>query len=276
LALAPPFRPNGAPVDNEPHAYIAALRNSHERLASLVEAMSEEQLTGQSYDRDWTVAQVLSHLGSGAEIALLMLEATLAGPPMDRELMAAIWDTWNAKSPQQQAADCLPSDEAHVKRLEGLTDAELDGISADFFGMKLDAAGLVRMRLSEHAVHTWDVAVSLDPAAEVAPDAVDLLMVQLPMLAGWTGKADGGPFRLRLRGTEPGADFVLEVADKVTLGAWPGEGAAGATADGQVQMPAEALLRLVYGRLDPGHTPPVEISGDPGLLDRARAALPGL
>jgi hypothetical protein len=41
-------------------------------------------------------------------------------------------------------------------------------------------------------------------------------------------------------------------------------------------MPAEALLRLVYGRLDPGHTPQVEISGDPALLERARAALPGL
>ena len=263
-------------MDNDPHTYIAALRNSHERLASLIEAMSEDQLTGQSYDRDWTVAQVLSHLGSGAEISLLMLEAALAGQPMDRDAMAPIWDTWNAKTPQQQAADCLPADEAHIKRLEGLTDAELDGISADFFGMQLDAAGLCRMRLSEHAVHTWDVAVALDPAAEVAPDAVELLMVQLPMLAGWTGKADGGPFRLRLRGTEPEADFLLEVADKVALVSWPGEGPAGATADGQVQLPAEALLRLVYGRLDPGHTPVVEISGDPGLLDRARAALPGL
>ncbi len=263
-------------MDNDPHAYIAALRNSHERLASLVEAMSEEELTGQSYDRDWTVAQVLSHLGSGAEIALLMLEATLAGEPMDREVMGPIWDTWNAKTPRQQMADCLAADDTHIKRLEGLTDAELGGISADFFGMTLDAAGLCRMRLSEHAVHTWDVAVALDPAAEVAPDAVELLMVQLPMLAGWTGKAEGGPFRLRLRGTEPEADFVLEVTDKVALGAWPGEDAAGATADGQVQMPAEALLRLVYGRLDPGHTPQVEISGDPGLLDRARAALPGL
>ena len=263
-------------MDNDPHACIAALRNSHERLASLIGALSEEQLTGRSYDKDWTVAQVLSHLGSGAEIALLILEATLAGQPMDGTAMAPIWDTWNAKTPQQQAADCLPPDEAHIKRLEGLTEAELGGISADFFGMKLDAAGLVRMRLSEHAVHTWDVAVSLDPVAEVAPDAVELLLVQLPMLAGWTGKADGGPFRLRLRGTEPEADFVLEVADKVTLDAWPGESPAGATADGQVQLPAEALLRLVYGRLDPGHTPPVEISGDPALLDRARAALPGL
>jgi uncharacterized protein (TIGR03083 family) len=263
-------------VENDPHTYIAALRNSHERLASLIEAMSEDQLTGRSYDRDWTVAQVLSHLGSGAEISMLMLEAALAGQPMDRDAMAPIWDTWNAKSPQQQAADCLPADEAHIKRLEGLTDAELDGISADFFGRQLDAAGLCRMRLSEHAVHTWDVAVALDPAAEVAPDAVELLMVQLPMLAGWTGKTDGGPFRLRLRGTEPEADFLLEVADKVALVSWPGEGPAGATADGQIQLPAEALLRLVYGRLDPGHTPVVEISGDPGLLDRARSVLPGL
>ena len=263
-------------MDNDPHAYIAALRNSHGRLASVIEATSEDQLTGQSYDREWTVAQVLSHLGSGAEISLLMLEATLAGQPMDRDAMAPIWDTWNAKTPQQRAADCLPADEAHIKRLEGLSDAELDGISADFFGMKLDAAGLIQMRLSEHAVHTWDVAVSLDAAAEVAPDAVELLIGRLPMLAGWTGRPDGKPFRLRLRGTEPGADFLLEVADKVTLGPWPGEGPAGATADGTVQLPAEALLRLVYGRLDPGHSPPVEISGDPGLLDRARAVLPGL
>jgi uncharacterized protein (TIGR03083 family) len=263
-------------VDHDAHAHIAALRNSHERLASLTGAMSEDQLTGGSYCRDWTVAQVLSHLGSGAEIALLMLEAALAGQPMDRDAMGPIWDTWNAKSPQQQAADCLPADEAQIKRLEGLSDAELEGISADFFGMKLDAAGLVRMRLSEHAVHTWDVAVSLDDAAEVSPDAVELLMAQLPMVAGWTGKPDGEPFRLRLRGTEPEADFLLEVTDRVTLGPWPGEGPAGATADGQVQLPAEALLRLVYGRLDPGHTPTVEVSGEPGLLDRARAVFPGL
>jgi uncharacterized protein (TIGR03083 family) len=264
-------------VDNDPRAMIAALRNSHERLASLIEAISEDQLTGRSYCRDWTVAQVLSHLGSGAEIALLMLEATLAGQPVDRDAMGPIWDSWNGKTPQQQAADCLPADDTHIKRLEGLSDAELAGISADFFGMMtLDAAGLVRMRLSEHAVHTWDVAEALDAAAEVAPDAVELLLPHLPMIAGWTGKSEEGPFRLRLRATGPEADFLLDVADKVTLGAWPGEGPAGATADGQVQLPAEALVRLVYGRLDPAHTPPVEVSGDPGLLDRARAVFPGL
>lgn len=263
-------------MDNDAPTIIAALRNSHERLALLTGAMSSEQLTGRSYCRDWTVAQVLSHLGSGAEIALRALDAALAGTTADSDANPAIWDAWNAKTPQQQAADCLPADDAHIKRFEGLSGAELDGISLDLYGMHLDAAGLARMRLSEHAVHTWDVAVALDPAAEVAPDAAELLLPQLPMLAGWTGKPDGGPFRLRLRGTGPGVDFLLEVADTVTLRPWPGSGPAGATADGQVQLPTEALLRLVYGRLDPGHTPTVQVSGEPGLLDRARAVFPGL
>jgi uncharacterized protein (TIGR03083 family) len=158
-------------VDNDAPTIIAALRNSHERLALLTGAMSSEQLTGRSYCRDWTVAQVLSHLGSGAEIALRALDAALAGTTADSDANPAIWDAWNAKTPQQQAADCLPADDAHIKRFEGLSGAELDGISLDLYGMHLDAAGLARMRLSEHAVHTWDVAVALDPAAEVAPDA---------------------------------------------------------------------------------------------------------
>jgi MDMPI C-terminal domain len=39
-------------------------------------------------------------------------------------------------------------------------------------------------------------------------------------------------------------------------------------------MPAEALLRLAYGRLDPEHTP-AEVSGDPDVLDKLRKIFPG-
>ena len=38
-------------------------------------------------------------------------------------------------------------------------------------------------------------------------------------------------------------------------------------------MPAEAFIRLVYGRLDPAHTPAVD--GDAALLDQLRATFPG-
>jgi hypothetical protein len=39
-------------------------------------------------------------------------------------------------------------------------------------------------------------------------------------------------------------------------------------------LPAEAFVRLVYGRLDPDHTPPVETGGDE--LDALRKVFPGL
>ena len=50
----------------------------------------------------------------------------------------------------------------------------------------------------------------------------------------------------------------------------------------ELALPAEAFIRLVYGRLDPAHTPPVETRRAdldglrqvfPGYLDAARALL---
>jgi uncharacterized protein (TIGR03083 family) len=260
-------------VDNDPRTLIAVLRDSHDRLASLAEAISEDFLTHISYAEAWTVAQVFSHLGSGAEISLMMLEAALGGPPVDRDAIPPIWDTWNAKTPPQQAADCLPADDAHIKRLEGLTDAELAGISYDFLGVARDAAGLIRLRLSEHAVHTWDIAVTVDPEAVVAPAAVELLVPQLVFLAERTGRTEAGPLRVRLRGTHPQVDVLLDVSDQVTLVPWP---AGGAEADGEIATTTEGLLRLSYGRHDPGHTPPVRVSGPADLLDRTRAVFPGI
>jgi uncharacterized protein (TIGR03083 family) len=259
-------------VDNDPRMLIAVLRDSHDRLASLAEAISEDFLTHISYAEAWTVAQVFSHLGSGAEISLMMLEAALGGPPLDRDAIPPIWDTWNAKTPPQQAADCLPADDAHIKRLEGLTDAELGGISYDFLGTARDAAGLIRLRLSEHAVHTWDIAVTVDPEAVVAPGAVELLVPQLVFLAERTGRAEAGPLRVRLRGAHPEVDFLLDVSDQVTLVPWP---AGGADADGEIATTTEGLLRLGYGRHDAGHTPPVQVTGPADLLDRTRAVFPG-
>jgi MDMPI C-terminal domain len=43
---------------------------------------------------------------------------------------------------------------------------------------------------------------------------------------------------------------------------------------GELSMPAEALLRLAYGRLDPLHTPP-SVTGEPADLERLRQVFPG-
>jgi uncharacterized protein (TIGR03083 family) len=258
-------------MPTDPRTVIAALRNSHERLAALVRPLSPEQLRDRSYCSDWNIAQVLSHMGSGAEIGLMMLPAALGqGEPPDREAFPAVWEVWNAKSPEDQAADALAWDEKGIQALEQLSDEELAGIHLDMFGMQLDAVGLTMLRLGEHALHTWDVAASLDPAATVAPDAVALLIDNVPQfLAPRLGRAPDVPFKIRIRTTGPDRDYLLVGADPVSMTDWPGNGA-----DSEVSMPSEALLRLAYGRLDPEHTP-AEVVADPADLDRLRRMFPG-
>jgi uncharacterized protein (TIGR03083 family) len=262
-------------MERDPRVWIATLRNSHERLAALVEPLSPEQVRAQSYDRDWSVAQVLSHLGSGAEISLMSLPAALGqAEPLDRATaFQPVWDVWNAKGPDEQAADSLAWDEKQVRALEELSDGELAGISMPFIGgMILDAAGMVGLRLGEHALHTWDVAVTFDPAATVAPDAVDLLIDNVPgFLAPRLGRAPDVPYRVRIRTSGPDRDYLLTAADPVTMTDWPGDGGG---ADAEISMPSEALLRLAYGRLDPAHTP-AGVVADAGYLDRLRAMFPG-
>jgi len=264
---------------SNPRVWIATLRRSHDRLLSLVGPLNPEQVSGPSYCRDWSIAQVLSHLGSGAEIAMMMLPSALGqAEPVDRAAFQPIWDRWNAMSPDDQAAAGLVADAQHVQTLDQLSDEDLASISYQFLGMTLDAVGLIRLRLGEHALHTWDVAVALDPAAEVAPDAANLLIDNVPrFLAPRLGKPADPPFRARIRTTEPARDYLLSASDSVSMVDWPGdETSAGSdgTAIAEVTMPAEALLRLAYGRLDADHTPASVVAG-PADLDRLRAIFPG-
>jgi uncharacterized protein (TIGR03083 family) len=262
-------------VSDDPRTWIATLRESHDRLVGLVQPMTHDQVRAQSYCRDWSNAQVLSHLGSGAEISLLTLPGAIgAGEPVGREAFQPVWDVWNAKTPDAQAADAIESDERHVARLEGLTDAELAAARMDFFGMQLDAVGIIRLRLGEHVLHTWDLAVMQDPAATVQADAVGLLIDNVPQfLAPRLGKPLAEPFAVRITTTGPDRDYLLTSGESISMTDWSGQGPDGAAVP-EVTMPAEALLRLSYGRLDPQHTP-ASVVADPDTLDKLRTIFPG-
>ena len=258
-------------MENDPAPFIQALRHSHDSLRALVEPLTDDQLEQRSFCTDWSIAQVLSHLGSQAEIFGLWLDAGLTGQdPPGQDAFPPIWDAWNTRAPRAQAADSLQANEALIQRLESLDPGQQERFRLEMFGMDLDTAGLARMRLSEHAIHSWDVAVALDPAARVAPDAVDLIVDTLGPLAGRSGKPDGTKLRLHVSASDPQRDFTLESGEAVTLA----PSAAGQDAElPQLQLPAEALVRLVYGRLDPAHTPPVETRGVD--LDELRRLFPG-
>lgn len=241
---------SGGPAMSDPVSWLVAVRHSHERLVSLVAELGPGDLARASACGDWCVAQVLSHLGSQAEIFSLFVDAGLSGnDPPSRGAFGPIWDIWNTRTPRDQATESRKSNEALVSRLEGLDPETLGVFRLEVFGRSLDAAGLLRMRLSEHAVHTWDIASAFDPSAVVAEDAVALLLAGLGETVARSAVAPGEPLDATVITTAPDRRFSLRSRDSVVL-----EQTGGATVTSpSIEMTAEAFLRLVYGRLDDNH-----------------------
>ena len=251
---------------------LAALRHSRDHLAAVVGSLTGDEVARPSY-HSWSVAQVLSHLGSGAEIFQLRLAAGFPGgsSPADEQIHA-IWDRWNAKPAQEQVHDGLAADDELVAALTDAAAKDDGSWRLDLFGSEQDLAGLVQMRLGEHALHTWDVAVALDPTAVLPDDAVALVVDRLDALAAWTGRPQPGlAVRVETTGTE--RVFELAEADERAVHTATDPAATGADLP-TLRLPAEAFVRLVYGRLDADHTP-AGVQADGVDLDDLRKVFPG-
>ena len=128
------------------------------------------------------------------------------------------------------------------------------------------------MRLSEHAVHTWDIVVSFNPTATIPEDAAASVVDNLAPIAGWTGQKQDEQASVEVRTTEPELAFHLDLGPG-GVGLAPSSDDTDASA--ALTLPAESFVRLVYGRLDPGHTPEsVEARGID--LDLLRRTFPGV
>src|SRR4051794_17522188 len=138
---------------------ISALRTGHDELVPLLDKLGPDDLTRTSGAADWTVAQVLSHLGSGAEINLATLEGALAGTGNPgRDLNTSVWARWDGMSPAKQAASFPPADEKLVRRPEGVDRRPRAGLPAPV-GFPPPPGGApppARPRPAEFAPHARD------------------------------------------------------------------------------------------------------------------------
>jgi uncharacterized protein (TIGR03083 family) len=250
---------------------LEILQASVERLRATTEGLSPEQLRAPAYPSEWSIADVLSHLASGAVIMLARVNAVLENREVADDFAPTVWDEWDAKSPDAKAADALVADRALMDRMTSLTADERARFHVSFGPVQVDFAGALAMRLNEHALHSWDIAVALDPGATVAPDAVVIVVDNIGLIARFVGKPSGVVHDVRVHTTAPEREFVLAIgAEGVTL---EPESPSADTAPADLELPAEAFVRLVYGRLDPAHTPSVRGTAD---LEELRRVFPGI
>ena len=255
---------------------IEADHRTYERLARLVDTLTDDQLTQPSGASEWTVAQVLSHLGSGAEITLDSLRAAQEGRERADDANEAVWARWNAMSPREQADGYLHAgrelDRAYAE-LDPTQRAELR-VPMGFLPQPADIDLFTGMRLHEAALHAWDVEIAFDPSATVPADVAAVLVDQylgpLGFLLGFTAQPDqlsNRPVTLNVRATAPERTLTLRLADQVELTDASGQ------ADGEVTLPLEAMPRLISGRLRESDTD-IVVNGPVSLAD-LRRVFPG-
>ena len=248
---------------------ITALHAEYDTLAALVRTLTDDQLATTSGAAEWTVAQVLSHLGSGAEIGRAPI-ARAAGETVAGEDNQTIWARWDASAPREQTEGFLDSNRRWLETVEALTPGQRSSLTVDlgFLPEPVPLVTALGMRLSEVANHSWDVRVAFDPDAGVdagsAAVLVELLAGHLGFMVGFLAK----PAELEkpVSVAVPGGGLVID--DAVTV--VPRLESPSATFDG----PAEAFVRLLSGRLKAPYDKGVTVEGGV-TLDDLRRVFPG-
>lgn len=253
--------------------WLEELEASHRHLQALADPLDERAIGQPSYCDGWSIADVLSHLGSGAEIFEALLAAACAGRPAPgHDVFEEAWARWDAMNPAEKSRHWQTADATLLEAMGTLTADQRHDLRFTLGPMELDAAGLARLRLSEHAVHAWDVAVALDPSARIPSSAVALLLDGLGAIAERAGRTDGSNRSWLVRTAAPTRDVALLDTERLALRVDPATRADGRNLD--LELPAEELVRLVYGRLDDEHRGSLPIEQE-SVLHHLQHLFPG-
>jgi uncharacterized protein (TIGR03083 family) len=199
----------------------------------------------------WAVKDVAAHITEGASRVIPVVRATLAGDPTPQftaeERAARTRDV--RALPGAELATRFPRDvDAVFVHFEGADEGALATTVVVPAGPHT-LAELATQRLLEAALHAWDCAAPRDPAAALRPEAaaplVDYLLDRVGRMA--TGDLGGltATYHLELSGPG-GGPLTLTLADGQAMASR----GASAAADATLTLPAEAWVRLVWGRLD--------------------------
>ncbi|MFI5613215.1 maleylpyruvate isomerase N-terminal domain-containing protein [Amycolatopsis sp. NPDC051903] len=241
--------------------WLNALNGSSARLSAIVADLPEDALRAESYATGWTVAQVLSHLGSAAEICSALVERGLAGDrtPPSADDTRPVWARWDAMSAEEQRSSWYEADRRHRDLLASAGETTV----IPYFAGLLSVTEYAGYRLSEQSLHAWDIEVQTNPSATI-PES-NLLWERLDLVVtrfhNAEVKARLAPMRIGL------PDAALVIDGEVHL-----EPADVTSPDAEIAGDRDAVLRLFYGRNRDADG--LKVAGA-AQLDDLRALFPG-
>jgi uncharacterized protein (TIGR03083 family) len=254
-------------------------RTEYDRLLAYLDRLEPAGWTEPSACADWQVYQVVSHLGSQPRITGAAILAGLRGePPMTDEERRAIWDHFDGLRPDEVLPEFRRANAEYYRLLASLTDDEL-GRTIPWIAGPAPLANVLANRLNEQVLHAWDIYWARDKEATLSSAAVeDLLDLNLtPARLGGLVKPDRAErlvdktieFHLR----DPERWATLDLRGDAVAGSWDRADEPEVT----VELPAEAFLRLIWGRYDvaDGVLSGQLILSQPELARDLRALFPG-
>ncbi|MFB7285937.1 maleylpyruvate isomerase N-terminal domain-containing protein [Actinacidiphila glaucinigra] len=252
---------------------LAAMHTASRRLGATVGGLTGEQLLLPSFADGWSLAQVLVHLGTGAELCAAALRRGLTGDLTrpSREEIADVFEQWIPLKPTAQRDAWQEAESALLGLLDSLDEGARAAVTVPYFTGPVGFTDFTGYWLSEQSVHTWDAAVGLDESATIPAPEVALLWDRIDMVASRSRDGDTltrlGPRQIAMEFTDPERVLCLTLGSELHI--LPCEGA---ETSGAVSGPSEAVLRLVYGRNRPQDGVTVR---DGITLDDLRALFPG-
>jgi uncharacterized protein (TIGR03083 family) len=228
---------------------VDAVRDEFETLDRYLGALAPERWRGPTACSEWNLTKLVSHLGSGAVLLLRMVRSGLEGaPPQTPEERQQVWGHFDSLEPEPLYREFQQANVDVLTYLDQLPAEQREKRIPSFLG-EVPVAVLLRARLAELSLHSWDVRVTLDPTARLLFESVGPLVDQT---LGWMARRSNADARSHLAGTVFELDLEGRNRRRVALVvnqdglsvADPGQAAPKAT----LWLTGEAFVRLASGR----------------------------
>ena len=246
-----------------PESRLKVLQSESQLLTNYLDNLASEAWDRPSACDRWLVRDVVAHLAGGAQGYAATVSRGLQGespPPETGRPGASPTAASGSEGIAQGAIDRRESlgDDllSEFKKLDGRLNELLAGLGPDdwgkpchFLGLTLPVSAFIDLRMTEMAMHSWDIQSKLEPSARLSPETLPSFIDAVSIFAGWLfwpGTGAPTPARYRFQFTEPAFDSVdiLLEGDNTSI-----EEASTGPADIYLRSDAETYVFLMYGRL---------------------------